>query len=471
MANSDVLVPFGIAIIVVVGAFMLIPFLRRKADLITGWNSLLLGVILFAGLGSIEVKYTSGLPWEHLNWFQPTAKEVQWYMLATSAFIATLLAAYYLNGPAKRFAQRRFQKWPEVNVPVTLFVLGCCLTFILISFVAGRITFIGPASFKLGHKSAVCACVFSFMLWYRNRINMAWLILFVCVLLIAVLYSMLVSPGRRLLLSILLGPVLCVYWTQVRHWKPTKILFTMGVATCMLLAVSVVYSKIRWYSMTTVESRSVKGVVQQLRDLQTKGDVFSVFLRGRIEYFGQANGLFALLTQRYVSQGALAPVPLNSLRFLASYAIPRNVWPKKPEVIGRVVVRDVARVSGTNWGLGIAGQGAYEGGVPALALYAVLLAFFVRIIDEPLRLQPTNPFLITMHAAALPHIIAIPRGDMAIMFAEAAECILFAFFMGILCRAIFGSQRSQSPRAVSSAQWQSGYPAAYRFVRTPQADR
>jgi hypothetical protein len=471
MANSDPLVPFGIAIVLIVGAFIAVPFLRRKSDLITGWNSLLLGLVLFTGLGSIEVKYVSNFAWQSLDWFQPMAKEVQWYMLATAAFIAMLLAAYYFNGPAKRFAQRRLQKWPEMNASVTFFVLGCCLTIILISFVAGRITFIGPASAKLGHKAAVFACVFSFMLWYRNRVNMAWLILFVSVLMIAMLYSMLVSPGRRLLLSIFLGPVLCAYWIHVRHWKPAKILFTMGVAACVLLAVSAAYSKFRWYSLTSVEKRSVKGVIQQIRDLQTKGDVFSVFLRGRLAYFGQSSGQFGLLTQRYVGQGTLEPVPLNSLRFLASYPIPRKVWPDKPEVIGLTVVRDVAHIPGTNWGLGIAGQGAYEGGIPALMLYAVLLAFFVRIIDEPLRMQPDNPFLIAMHAAALPHIIGIARGDMGIMFAEAAECVLFAVLLGVVTRAIFGSQRRQSPTVISSTPRQNSYPPVYPTTRMPDGRR
>ncbi len=89
--------------------------------------------------------------------------------------------------------------------------------------------------------------------------------------------------------------------------------------------------------------------------------------------------------------------------------------------------RDVAHLS-SNSGVGIAGHGAYEGGVLALMLYAFLLAFGVRILDEPLRLQPANPFLVYMQASAMPHLVAMPRGDLGIMVANVAQSVLFYYF-------------------------------------------
>jgi hypothetical protein len=457
MNNSDPLVTFGIAVCIVAGLFIVIPFLRGKSDIPTAWNCLLLGLIIFTGLGSIEVKYVSSFSYEQLNWFQPTVQEIRWYMWATTAFIVTLIAAYYLNTPAKHFTQRRLQKWPEFDAPLAFFVMISCLCIVVVSFVVGRFIFFGPAFFKLGHKAAVFACVFSFMLWNRNRVNVSWLVLFFGVLLTAMIYCMLVSPGRRLVMSIFLGPILCLYWTQVRYWKPTKIIIAMALAGFVILSVSVVYSKFRWYSLTAGEKRSVQGLISQMKDVRVKGDYFSVFTRGRLSYFGQQNGHFALLTQRYVAQGALTPSPLNSLQFLASYPIPRRVWPGKPEVVGLTVVRDVAHIPGTNWGLGIAGQGIYEGGIPALVLYAILLAFLARLFDEPLKSQPDNPFLIAMHAAALPHIVGIVRGDMGIMAIESIECLLFAVLLGFVTRAIFGSGKRYTNRAANSVT-SGGYP-------------
>ena len=112
-------------------------------------------------------------------------------------------------------------------------------------------------------------------------------------------------------------------------------------------------------------------------------------------------------------------------------------------MIGLTITRDVAGIRSTNWGIGIAGHGAYEGGLPALMLYAVLLAFGARILDEPLRSQPGNPFLIYMQASAFPHIVGIARGDLGIMTKEVAQCVLFTVILGYVCRVVFGTSRRQ----------------------------
>jgi hypothetical protein len=461
MENSGPLVPFGIAVVIIVGLFIAIPIIRRKTDILNAWNTLLLGVVIFCGLGSIEVRYVPTLAWEQLHWFQPQPKEVQWYMLATSVFIITLLAAYYLNTPAKRFAQKRLQKWPEATPALTLFVIGVCLVLIVMSIVFERVTFLGPLSFNLATIGVPASCVFSFALWYRNRINLAWLLLFLGVFLSAILYAMVVSGGRRLLLSLFLGPVLYMYWTQVRYWRPSRALAVMAAAGAMILMVSVIYSSFRWYNLATKEKRTVGGLVQKLLEKSAKGELYSVFLQNQLSYLAQNNGHFALLTERYVSQGDLTPIPLNTLRFLAAYPIPHNIWANKPEVIGLTITRDVAKVP-TNWGLGVAGQGAFEGGIPALMLYAVLLAFGIRIFDEPMRLQPSNPFLIYMHASALPHIASIPRGDMGIMTKEAAQSVLFAVLLGIACRIIFGTERLRRPLPTAQVPMQRRLQRSYR---------
>src|SRR3954451_19600421 len=127
MDNCGPLVPFGIAVTIIVGSFIVVPFIRRKSDLPTAWNLLLLGIIAFVGLASIETKFVREINYEQLHWFQPSASEVLWYMQANTAFIATLLVAYYFNAPAKRFAQKRLSTWPEATASVTLMILGYCL--------------------------------------------------------------------------------------------------------------------------------------------------------------------------------------------------------------------------------------------------------------------------------------------------------------------------------------------------------
>ncbi len=66
------------------------------------------------------------------------------------------------------------------------------------------------------------------------------------------------------------------------------------------------------------------------------------------------------------------------------------------------------------------------------ALYAYLVVFLIRMFDDPLRRQPTNPFLVAMLASAGPHLIAWARGDLAIMSLNCIECFFFAFALGLI---------------------------------------
>lgn len=464
MDNSDPLQPFGIAIVIVLGLFIVIPYLRRKTDLPTCWNALLLGLISFTGIGSVAVKYSSLGGW--LEWFQPTAKEVQWYMLAITAFIVTLLAAYYLNLPAKTFAQKQLRTWPELSAPLTIFVLGFCFVVVVASVVFQHSTFLGPVTINLAVVGVPAACVFSFELWRRHRLNFFWLMLFIAVMMTTSVYAMIISGGRRLLLSLFLGPLLCLYWSHIRYWRPSRSLMAIGLGTILILAISVVYSNFRWYNLGTGESRTASGVIKQLRAVASGGNIFDAFLKNQLQYLSQDNGQFSLLTERYVAQRELTPVPLNTLLFLISYPVPHRVWKDKPEVVGLKITRDVVGVS-TNWGIGIAGHGAYEGGILALMLYAVLLAFFMRILDEPLQMQPGNPFLIYIQAGAIPQVMGIPRGDLGIMTKEAIQCILFAYILGLVCRLFFGARTIALPAAQAHLQYR--FPPGQRVQPTPRA--
>lgn len=450
MDNCDPLVPFGIAVTIIVGLFILVPFVRRKSDLPTAWNILLLGIITFVGLASIETKYVPQISYEQLHWFQPSASEVTWYMQANTAFIVTLILAYYFNAPAKRFAQKRLRKWPEAGASVTLFILGYCLAILMIAAVLRKSTFLGPVSGNLALIAAPAASLFSFQLWYRNRLNILWLALFVVAFSGAAIYSMIAFAGRRLLMSVFLGPLLYFYWAQARNWSRTKIAISMTLAGACILTVISVYSQFRHFSS---KGRTASSVVEQLRKVRTKGDYLGHFLRDPLQYLAQDTAHFALLTQRYVDQGVLHAKPLNTIRFLIAFPVPRKIWAGKPALLGAVITRDAAGLAAANnWGCGIAGQGAYEGGIPALMIYAVLVAFGVRFLDEPLQLQPSNPFLIFILASAAPHLLAIPRGDMGVMTMQVGECVLTAIILGYICRAIFG---------VRQLPWQSQSPAKY----------
>jgi hypothetical protein len=445
MNKFDPLVWYGIAVIITSGLLILIPYLRGKTDLVTGWNVLLLGLAMFTGVGCIEVKHGT-FHWSHLDWFQPTAHEVNWYITSSAVFIATLFASHYFIPLGKKMAAGRMRKWPPLGASTYLFMIAMCGGILILSLFTHNITFVREVMMKFSHKAAIFGCAFAFILWYRNRSNLAWLLLFIGVFLVAALFCMVVSPGRRLLLSVFLGPIFAVYWLQARYWKPQYSLALLSLAAIAILIVSVVYSSFRWFSKGIhAQERTAGNVIQQIGRLGERENMFDLFLGNKLHYISQYNVTYAMLTKRSVDMGNLKPRLMNTLQVIAFYPIPRRIWPEKPEAIATLLARNIGERGSTTWPGGPPAHGAYEGGIPVLMLYGFLLALGVHFFDAPLRAQPTNPFLISVQAAALPHLITMPRGDFGNMSLNAFECFVFVFLFGITCRLLFGTEPSHAP--------------------------
>jgi hypothetical protein len=266
---------------------------------------------------------------------------------------------------------------------------------------------------------------------------------------------MVFSPGRRYLLSIWVGPVLVVYFAQARYWRPSRALVIVAVACVALFIVNLMYSSIRHFGREDASERTAHTMVQRVKKLGEKNWI-DRFAHDQLFALSQQVVHYALLTDRFISLGKLKPRPLNSLSMMISYPIPRKIWPDKPQILGVDIVQNAfERPVGTNWGCGISGHAVYEGGLVVAALYAYLLVFLIRLFDDPLRRQPTNPFLVGMLASAAMHLIGWARGDLAIMTLNCVECFFFAWALGIIARIFFGTQRVWQP-----TQWaaSSSYP-------------
>ncbi len=132
MHNCEPLAWYGVLVLIVTSCFILIPYLRGKADLISGWNLLLLGIAIFVGLGGVEAA-NSPMRFAGLEWFQPTKAEVNWYMTSTTIFLITLFVSYYFDPLSRKFAARSFNKWPPLSTGVVLLIIGICFVFIILS--------------------------------------------------------------------------------------------------------------------------------------------------------------------------------------------------------------------------------------------------------------------------------------------------------------------------------------------------
>jgi hypothetical protein len=155
-----------------------------------------------------------------------------------------------------------------------------------------------------------------------------------------------------------------------------------------------------------------------------------------------------MLTIRLVDDGRLNEIPLDTLRHIINYPIPRSMWPDKPRDECQWLSTEVLHMPyKTNWGVSITGQGYHDGGLIVLVLYALLISILIKCYDVPLSLQPGNPFLLAALAAGSAHIAAWPRGGMAAMTLNILESFVLVLVLAYVCRALFGTARNYATGA------------------------
>lgn len=408
---------------------------------------LLLGVLIYIGLGVLEVEYED-LHWQELAWFSPSRALKQQYVLGASVFLGALVFFYYFFKFPQKFASRRLAKWPPLSTNfVYAFLIASGVLMVMVA--AGpRIPVLSAVLVNVSHKVCVFAAVFAFVHWWRTKSLFA-LFLFIGVFASSAMFSMIVFSGRRLLLSVMCVPVVCYYWQVLRYKSPMSNVMKVAAIAGVLLIVSTSYSAIRHFNkgvQAQETERTVTTVLNQIQKLKWQS-VISPLRKNILHYGAQYCGYYSLLTLRYIDDRQLELEPLQSLKWIAAYPVPRQFWSDKPQTIGIRIVT-VSDIPGkTNWGIGIVGHGFLEGGYAVLVLYAALIVLTVRIIDTPLKCDPGNPFLMGVLCTAAPHVICWVRGDIAILWIEIIETLLFAIALGIVGRIIFGRDRSRFPGA------------------------
>ena len=452
MQNSGPLVVLGIAILVLTAIVIVVPYMRGKSDILTAWNIVLLGGAMFMGVGPLAVAY-GDFHWPELQWFQPTRSEVRKYVIGAIVFYVTLFFSYFILSWPKKISARFLNTWPPISLPLLFCSLVLFGVIAVVASFAGGVAFIGPLFFNISHKALLFAVVFSFCHWYQNKRQLAMLFLFLAVFVLSALDSMVVFHGRRLLLSVVAAPLICMYWLHWRYLSPSKNIIRLGIATALAFSAAVIYSAFRHFDMPkdSVGGRTFATTVQALENVQLE-KAFASATNNLLSFFGQYCVHYSLLTIHLVDNGQIEVQPLNTLAFLATYPVPRRFWPNKPQALGVRIVGEILRLPyRTNWGLGIVANCYQEGGLLVEVLYAFLIVMGVRLLDDALVRQPTNIFLLGILCASAPHFAALIRGDPTTMAAEILEAFAFAWGLGLGLRMFFGTDNTRRTHAVTTA--------------------
>ncbi|TWT73747.1 hypothetical protein Pla123a_36400 [Posidoniimonas polymericola] len=442
---DDIMASFGFLFLLAIGLTIFVPFARGRNDLLTGWNFLLLGGALSTGFGSLEVAY-GNFHWPELKWFHPDSDLKTRFVAYSLLFYGSLYFFYYACRPLTAwFAKGRLQKWPPINNVVLVSLTVVCILTSLFGLVVQNVPVLGVLLYNISHKAIVFGSVFSFLAWYRKKHLLPLLALFIGMYLFAGLYAMLVFNGRRLLLSVLFAPLAAMYWAKWRERGPMVTTGFCAVALATLLVGASVYSSFRHFSNKKGVERNVAVLVEKVKSVSVLDSLNSTAQDG-LHYFGQYAGFYSMLTMELVDNDRISVEPLNSLEFVVGYPIPRLWWPSKPQPPGHLLLRTLRLPYKTTWGLGVVGESYYEGGGVVMVIYALLATIGIRFIDEPLKADPTNPFLIATLTAAFPHLMNWTRGSIAVMTVEVGECVFFALLLGFVSRAFWGTRTTlQAP--------------------------
>lgn len=436
---SDIMASFGFLFLAVIGAIVLIPFWRGRTDLLTGWNFLLIGAGMSTGVASLEVAY-GPFHWPELQWFHPDSDLKTRYVIYSIVFYSALLFFYYVCKPLTAWLSKgRLQKWPPPTTTMLVTMTVGCIGLALFGLAVQGVPVLDVLMYNISHKAIVFGSVFSFLAWYNKKHLVPLLLLFLGMYLFAGLYAMLVFNGRRLLLSVLFAPLAAMYWAKWRERGPVVTTGFCAIALAALIVGASVYSSFRHFSNKRGVERSVGVLVEKATSVSVL-DALTDTAQDGLHYFGQYAGYYSLLTMELADSDRIEVKPLNSLKFVMGYPIPRLWWPGKPEPPGHLLLRALRLPYQTTWGLGVVGESYYDGGVVVMILYAFLATVGIRFIDEPLKHDPTNPFLIAVLTAAFPHLMNWSRGSIAVMTVEVGECVAFAFLLGVIARVVWGTK-------------------------------
>ena len=422
-----ILVPFGWLFIVAMLAAILIPFLRRRADLITVWTLYLFGSAYFIGWSAV----VSGIPIERYQWdFEPW-DYMRFVMGAVTFYVVLFFSYYYFKFP-RRWAGKRLRKWPSTSVSVLVLLIPFCAFLSLGAVFPPNVPLIGLLLYLLGKDAAITAAVLGFVAWYQQRFNPVLLWTVVVVVLLTLFLSIVGGAGRRQFLNVLLILPICYYWVRLRYVSRARCIAILGSMAAVGVVILAAYSVGRHGTERTMQDK-----FQRYKELPGK----MLALKGFNLLASETTTLGALVAIQHYTRHA-EPRPFHTLYFILCSPIPRAYWPGKPKGLGYLLPRESGqnkRMGNLTWPGGIVAAGYHEGGLAMLVLYGLLIGIAIAFLDEMIVQQCNNPYMLAIVCGISAHVIGHMRGDMSTFTNQIMISIAAVLAVSYFGRFFFGT--------------------------------
>ena len=377
--------------------------LTDQVELFSFRNLFLLGFIVFQLTSAATSLLTN--EWGEL-WPQYPATTGTIYSFMIVVFLALFFLAYGRGWGVTRVGQRPS---PDMACsPVALIGIALLLVVIgaILRLLVTQIPLLGVLAGQMAPGVLAVACGLAAWAW-APRLTNPFFALAAAVIVLAVVPVLLYqSFTRRELLGAMLGFGWGLYYG---HWR------LIGAGRALRRAAIVGTVAIVFMGIFSAARSG------QERD-RTVGETISAMMSVGVDDIKIATiGLFGGQYAASFSMWSIEVYPrqieydtLHTLRYFLTLPIPRDWWEDKPEALGRVMVRigPISQV-GSNYsvGPGLIGHANTDNPWIALPLYAIGLGLLMRYLDERIRWNLNNPFIVLPLGAALSQFIGLARGE------------------------------------------------------------
>ena len=380
--------------------------LSRSVDFFSVRNLYLFGFIVYQLLNPANALYS-----ENFTFFQIAfpAKTGKTFLLYAYLFVGVFLLSYHKLKPSRWFA-RKFPA-PQREISDSFF-LGLAIALILFAvplrFFGNSVPGLSIVSTQTSIAMAAVASAIAGWVWGNRRLNLAVIAILCFIVGASFVISMTGAFGRRPLIGILLGLAWGAYYRRARYMKPAKLLVTLSPIFVFVVVAVSAFTAIRHNRDTA--AASIQDTTRKMASADINAGILDIF-------GGQTTGSASLWAiEQWPDRFDYKP--LFSLKFMAYWYVPRYIWPEKPTPLSKDIAR-LARLKRMNWDRmtippGVIGYAAAEGGILAAVIYALFFGQFLRFIDELIRLNILNPFIILPAGCATGQILGLARGDIAI---------------------------------------------------------
>lgn len=380
--------------------------LSQSVNLLSARNLYLLGFIVYQLANPASALHTGNFTFFQVDSPTQTGKI---YLLYAYLFIGVFLLSYHKFTLSRWFA-RKFPA-PQREISDSSF-LGLAIALIVLAipmrFYAHHIPGVGLASTQTSIAMVAVATGISGWVWGNRRLNLVVIALMILILGASFAIGMSGAFGRRPLIGILLGLAWGAYYRNIHTLKPAKLLLMSSPLLILAIVAVSAFTAIRHNRETSVAR--VQDTARNMASANITAGILDIF-------GGQTTGSASLWAiEQWPDRFECKP--LYSLQFMAYWYVPRYLWPDKPRPLSKEIAT-LARIDYLNRDMitippGVIGYAVAEGGILVVMIYALFFGQFLRFIDELIRINSLNPFIILPAGCATGQMLGLARGDLAI---------------------------------------------------------